>query len=310
MDDKIGKVSIPEEKGEIIKILVENKAYPVCSNSGKIFFIKSKKSDFFDRGKDEIIKRLGLETEEDCIKVREIVKSDLEKQRTTKPIKEWFKDERPREMLIKQGAENLNSAKLLAIILRTGSEGVSAEELARRLLNHFGSLRAIDSASISDLQEINGIGMAKAAQIKASLEIGKRFMREETERKSRIKSVDDVVNFYKPYLRDLKEELFKIMLLDGRNKFIKDVTISKGSLTESVVHPREVIKEATKESAAAIILVHNHPSGESEPTKDDIEITNRLVKACELVGIRVLDHIIIGNDNYTSFVDKGLIKED
>jgi len=308
------RITIPEEKDEIIKILVENKAYPVCSTGGKIFFIKPKKSDFFDRLKDDIIKRLELETEEDCRKVREIVKTELAMQRTTKPIKKWFKDERPREMLVKQGAENLNSAKLLAILLRTGSEGVSAEELARRLLNHFGSLRAIDSASTSDLQEIDGIGMAKATQIKAALEIGKRLLKERVEKKRKIGSIRDaikyVLGYYGPRVRDSKKEFFNIILLDERNKPIDNIELSKGSLTSSIVDPKEIIKEATKGSASAIILVHNHPSGEAEPTQDDIETTNRVIQACNLVGIRIVDHIIIGKNrnDYVSFLDKGLIK--
>ncbi|MCK4736006.1 MAG: DNA repair protein RadC, partial [Methanophagales archaeon] len=141
------------------------------------------------------------------------------------------------------------------------------------------------------------------------LEIGKRFLREKTKIGRKIKSVEDVVNYYKPYLRDLKKEVFKVMLLDGRNKIINDIAISEGSLTASVVHPREVIKEAIKESAAAIIFVHNHPSGEPKPSEEDIEITNRLVQACDLVGIRALDHVIIGGDGYMSFVDAGLMKE-
>ena len=227
-------------------------------------------------------------------------------------IKEWPEGERPRERLVKYGAENLSDAQLLAIILRTGDriEKTSAVDLARILIDKFGNFRELDSVSVSELQSIKGIGPAKGAQIKAALEIGKRFLRQETEPKEKIKSVEDVFNYYKPYLRDLKKEVFKVMLLDGRNKIIKDVTISEGSLTKSIVHPREVIKEATKESAAALIFVHNHPSGESKPTKDDIEITERLINACDIVGIRVLDHIIIGANDYFSFADEGLIKEE
>jgi len=227
-------------------------------------------------------------------------------------IKEWPEGERPRERLVKYGAENLSDAQLLAIILRTGDrvDKTSAVDLARILIDKLGNFRELDSVSVSELQSIKGIGPAKSAQMKAALEIGKRFLRQKTEPKEKIKSVEDVFNYYKPYLRDLKKEVFKVMLLDGRNKIIKDVTISEGSLTKSIVHPREVIKEATKESAAALIFVHNHPSGESKPTKDDIEITERLIKACDIVGIRVLDHIIIGANDYFSFADEGLIKEE
>ncbi len=225
-------------------------------------------------------------------------------------IKDWPEDERPRERLIKFGEENLSDSQLLAIILRTGNSTKSnAIDLARTLLDHYGNLRALDSVSISELCAIKGIGLAKAAQIKAALEMGKRLLRQKTELRKKITSVEDVVNYYGPYLRDLKKEIFKIMLLDGRNKIIREMTISEGSLNASVVHPREVIKEIIRESAAAVIFVHNHPSGEPKPTREDIEITDRLVKACNLVGVRVLDHIIIGGDNYISFVDEGLIKE-
>lgn len=319
VEHKVQIKDISEDKSpweSVIGLLVDNKAYPVCSKNEKIFFIKPKKSDFFDSLKDEIIKNLKLETEEDCREVREIVKAELAKQRTNEPIRKWIKEERPREMLVGQGAEKLNSAKLLAIILRTGRDGVSAEELARRLLNHFGSLRAVDSASMQDLQEIDGIGMAKATQIKAALEIGKRFYKEKAERKRRISSSKEAIkyvfNYYRPYLMDAQKEFFNVILLDGRNKPIRNVKISEGSVNASLVDPKEIIKAATKESASALILVHNHPSGEPEPSKEDMEITNRIIKACDLVGLRVLDHIIIGKNrsDYFSFLDKGLIKED
>jgi len=217
-------------------------------------------------------------------------------------------------MLIKHGSETLTPAKLLAIILMTGSEGVSAEDLARRILNHFGCLRAIDSASISDLQAIEGIGEAKAAQIKAAMEIGKRLIREAAEKKRRIRTVKDVVeyvgDYYAPYLRDKEKEFFNIILLDGRNKVIDNIELSKGSVSASVVDVKEIIKEATKKAASAIIMVHNHPSGEAEPSNEDIEITRRVVEACSLMGINVLDHIVIGKnkEDYVSFMDKGLIK--
>ena len=225
-------------------------------------------------------------------------------------IKDWPEDERPRERLIKFGEESLSNSQLLAIILRTGNGTKSnAIDLARMLLDHYGSFRALDSASISELCAIEGIGTAKAAQIKAALEIGKRLLRQKTGPRKKITSVEDIVNYYKPYLRDLKREVFKIMMLDSRNKIIKEMTISEGSLNASIVHPREVIREIIRESASAVIFVHNHPSGEPKPTREDIEITKRLVKACDLVGVRVLDHIIMGDDEYTSLADEGLIRE-
>jgi len=298
----------------IINFLVENKVYPMYSKKGKIFF--RGKSAFFDEIKDEIIEKLHLKSKEDCKMIREIIKNELAKQRTNKPIRKWIKEERPREMLVKQGAETLNSAKLLAILLRTGREGVSAEELARVLLNHFGSLRAIDSASVQELQEIDGIGMAKAAQIKASLEMGKRLMKEKAEKKRRIRSAKDAISYvrdyYSPYLRDSNKEFFNAILLDVKNKVIDNIELSKGSLTGAVVDATEIIKESSKKSASSIILVHNHPSGETEPSEDDIKTTKKIMETCELIGIKVLDHIIMGKNDgdFFSFLGNGIIKED
>ena len=318
--EKIQKESyqrpVLQTREELTEFLIQNMAYPYRSKKGTIFFRRIKPQDedvgiFEKLINDDALDILGLETEEDCRLLRERIKAEVNRRKGHKAIKYWSADERPREMLMKYGAENLSPAKLLAIILRTGdgADGVSAEELAKKLLSRFGSFKALDTASIPELSTIRGIGMAKAVQIKAALEIGKRFLREETEQKRRIRTAEDVFNFYAPYLRNLKEEVFKIMLLDGMNKFMKDITISKGSLTASIVHPREVIKEVVKESAAAVIFVHNHPSGESRPSDEDIEITSRLIQTCNLVGIRVLDHIIIGGNSYTSFVDEGLMKE-
>jgi|Deesub1362A_J573_1020465.scaffolds.fasta_scaffold02383_7 DNA repair protein RadC len=297
---------------EIINFLAENRAYPVF-RKGNVYFIKRKKNPFFDRYKGEIIEKLGLKTEEDCRKLRNKIKELTRSRRTNRPIKKWVEGERPREMLIKHGADRLNSAKLLAIILRTGNEGESAEDLARRLLNIYGSLRAIDSASIKDLCKINGIGMAKAAQIKAALEIGKRLVREDAEKRSKIKSVSDVVDYvfdyYSPYLRDAKKEFFNVILLDSGNKPIKNLEISKGGLETSVVDIREIVRESSKEGAASLILVHNHPSGEVEPSGEDIRVTKRIVEACSLIGVRVLDHVILGKNkgDYVSFLERGLL---
>ncbi|MFQ5795352.1 MAG: DNA repair protein RadC [Candidatus Bipolaricaulia bacterium] len=225
-------------------------------------------------------------------------------------IRDWPEAERPRERLIRDGPEALSDAELVAIALGTGTGGMSAVDLARLLLARFGGLRGLDRATASELRQIPGIGPAKAAGLRAALELGKRLLRQGVVARRRIQSVEDVFDYYRPYLRDLKREVFHMMLLDGRNKLIREVTISTGSLTASIVHPREVVKEAIRESAAAVIFVHNHPSGEPEPSVEDIEITERLVDACELVGVRVLDHVIVGDDRYASFVELGLIAED
>jgi len=299
---------------ELINFLVVGRIYPMCSKKGRIFFRKPANTYLSDEKAREIIDQLSLKTAEDCGKIRNIVRNRLSALRTTQPIRKWIKEERPREMLAKYGPEKLSLSKLLAILLRTGSEGVSAEELARRLLNHFKSLRGIDNASISELCKIESIGPAKASQIKSALELGKRFYREEAEKKTRIRRAEDMImyvaDYYAPYLRDAKKEFFNVILLDARNKVIDNIEISKGSLTASIVDPKEIVKEATMRSASGVILVHNHPSGEPEPSDDDIETTNNVLRACNLVGIKVLDHIIIGKnrDDYVSFSEKGLIK--
>lgn len=222
-------------------------------------------------------------------------------------IKDWPEHERPRERLIKYGADKLQDAELLAIILRVGGVEDTAIDLARFLLNKFGSFRGLDAKSVSELCEVNGIGPAKAAQIKAALEMGKRMASEKMKIRERIDSYKDVYNLVNPYMRDLHREEFKIILLTSRNNLILERTIFEGSLTESIVNVREIVKEALNHAAASIVFVHNHPSGDPNPSLEDKNITARLVNACKLVGINPLDHVIIGNDNYYSFSEHGLI---
>lgn len=302
-----------EHSSNTIDLLVTKRMYPMFSEKGKIFFKRPSRTELSDKEAEEIINRLNLKTGEDCRRVRKIVRERLSQQRTNKPIRLWVKEERPREMLFKYGPSSLSLSKLLAILLRTGREGTSAEELARNILNQFKSLRSIDSAALKELCAIQGVGEAKAAQIKAALELGKRLYREKAEKKRKITNVQDVIlyvsEYYAPYLRDAKKEFFNVILLDSRNKPIDHIELSRGSITASVVDPKEIIKEATMKSASAIILVHNHPSGEPDPSQDDINITNQIARACNLVGIKVLDHIIIGknNDDFVSLLDKGLM---
>jgi DNA repair protein RadC len=307
-------MAVNDENEEMINFLVVNRIYPMCSKNGKIFLWKPRNVILSDEKATEIINQLGLKTIEDCERIREIIKEKLAARRTNQPIRKWIKEERPREMLTKYGPEKLPLSKLLAILLRTGRESISAEELARSLLNRFKTLRGINSATMSELCEVEGVGQAKAAQIKAALELGKRLYREEAEKKRRLSTAQDVIgyvsDYYAPYLRDSNKEFFNVILLNARNKPIGNVELSKGSLTSSVVFPKEIIREATMKAAASIILVHNHPSGEADASEDDIETTNRIVKVCELVGIKVLDHIIVGRNknDYFSFLEEGLIK--
>lgn len=225
-------------------------------------------------------------------------------------IKDWPEDERPREKLLKRGAESLSDGELLAIILRTGDGTTkqSAMDHARALLTRFGSLRRLASAGIKEICEIKGIGPAKAATIMAAFEIGKRVSKEEIRPGDTFRCGEDVYRHYHSTMRDSKKENFLAILLDSKNKVIREVDISTGSLTASIVHPRELFNPAIKESAAAMILIHNHPSGDPTPSREDIELTKRLRDAGELLGIKVLDHIIIGDGHHVSLAEMGYMK--
>ncbi|MBI5194277.1 MAG: DNA repair protein RadC [Nitrospirae bacterium] len=225
-------------------------------------------------------------------------------------INEWPEDERPRERLVREGAERLSPAQLLAILLRTGSEGKSAIELAMELINRFGDFRAMSGVTVHELCSVKGIGIAKACQIKAALEIGKRSASFPLNKKRRVISSKDIYDVYRHYIQHfhgLKKEIFRLVMLDGKNRIFSDYVVSEGCLTSSIVHPREVYIQAIKNSAASVIFLHNHPSGDPTPSPEDIEITKRLIAAGELIGIKVLDHIIMGEGEYLSFADKGLL---
>ena len=222
-------------------------------------------------------------------------------------IKEWPEDERPREKLLKRGAEALSDAELLALLIRTGDavSGRSALDLGRELLQVFGDLRSLAVASVPDICRVKGTGPAKAASVKAALELANRFKGRRLESDARYTSPDQVFEHFHYRYRDRKKEYFLVLLLDGKNRVIREVQVSEGSLNQSIVHPREVFNPAVRESAAAIILVHNHPSGDPAPSREDLEITRRLREAGDLMGVKVLDHIIIGDGAFTSFVSQG-----
>jgi DNA repair protein RadC len=222
-------------------------------------------------------------------------------------VKDWPRDERPRERLIKYGTESLSDAQLLAIILRTGSGGKGVLALAMELLDRFKGLREIDAASLSDLSGMKGLGTAKIAQLKAAFALGKRLMSESLEGNAALSSSRMVHSHFAPRFKNLKKEVFLSLLLDTRNRLIKEVKVSEGTLTNSLIHPREAFREAIRESAAAVLFVHNHPSGDPEPSRDDIAVTERLKATGDIVGIKVLDHVIIGDGRYVSLREKGIV---
>ncbi len=224
-----------------------------------------------------------------------------------KGISSWPEQERPREILLARGAQALSEAQLLAIVLRVGRQDSSAVEVAIDLLAQLDGLRGLANRGLEELCAIRGIGPAKAAQILAAVELGKRVLAMPLTEGMRIQGSQHIFQHYYPLMRDLRHEVFKAVLLDAKHTIIRDFIVSQGSLTVSIVHPREVFNIAVRESAAAIIFVHNHPSGDPRPSEEDHALTQRLITAGEILGIRVLDHIVIGDGKYVSFADEGLL---
>jgi len=215
--------------------------------------------------------------------------------------------ERPRERLLKMGSEALSAQEILALILGRGIKGESVMMTSQKLLSRFGSLKGVANASVEELTQTKGIGPAKAAQIKAVLELSKRLEADVGEKPKRVlKSPEDVAAEMRGRLKGKKKEHFWVICLDTRNRLINCKPVSIGSLDTSIVHPREVFREAVSSSAASVIFVHNHPSGDPEPSKEDVELTKRLVKAGEIIGIDVLDHIIVCDKSYLSLKAKNL----
>jgi len=221
-------------------------------------------------------------------------------------IKELPTSERPRERLVRFGVKALSDSELLAIILRTGSKQENVLDLSQKLLQKY-NLRALSQTNISELRRVFGVGQAKACQILACFELARRLGAYTEEERPVIKTPHDVARLITPELRDLKQEHFILLCLDARKRLIKKETVFIGSLDASTIHPREIFKTAAVESAAAIIFVHNHPSGDPAASEDDVLITKELAAAGKLLGIEVVDHIIIGSNEFMSFREAGLL---
>lgn len=224
-------------------------------------------------------------------------------------IKEISKNDRPMEKLYNYGKEVLSDSELLAIILGSGHKNKNAIFLADELLKVYFKDKNLLFASIDQLMEINGIGLSKASRIIASLELGKRLSKYETKNNMSLTSPDSVANYLFDHFRDSYREEFLILILDTKNKIKASKTVSIGSINQTLVHPREVFRFAITNNANSIILSHNHPSGDPSPSHEDILITKRLQEAGKLIGIKVLDHIIIGHDRYISLREKKIIEE-
>ena len=224
-------------------------------------------------------------------------------------IVNWPEDDRPREKLLKYGAHALSNAELLAILIRTGVKGSSAVDLGRELMRRFKTLRQMSGADAAEFREIKGLSTAKIAHIKAAVELGRRMMSEERALDLSIHSSSDVAEYLMPLLRDLKHEVFKVVLLDRGNSVLEVADVSEGDVSKTEPSIRKIMLRAAQAYAAGFIAVHNHPSGDPTPSEQDKLLTRDLVIAGRAMEIRVFDHLIIGDGRYFSFTDEGLIEE-
>jgi DNA repair protein RadC len=222
-------------------------------------------------------------------------------------MREVHEADRPRERFLRQGPESLSNQELLAILLRTGTKSESVLSLANRILVQFEKLHALKHATVEEMMEIKGVGEAKAIQILAAIELGKRLAQKELDNKYTIRSPEDAANYLIPELAPLQQEHFVALYLNVKNQILHKQTIFVGSLNASIVHPREIFRVAIRRSAAAIIVAHNHPSGNPSPSPEDIDVTKRLIEAGQILGVDLLDHLIIGDHQFISLKEKGYI---
>ena len=223
-------------------------------------------------------------------------------------VKDLPFDDRPREKLLLRGAQNLSDAELIAILLRTGKKGKSVLEIAREIINSEGNLALLATKTVDSLNKFDGIGNDKAATLAAAFEISRRILSQAKWISNRkVTSPQDMAEIFIPLLRDEVKEKFIVVCLNSANRVIKYETISIGILNSSLVHPREIFKVAIDNSSASIILIHNHPSGNPEPSNEDIKITKKIVESGKILDISVFDHLIIAGETYTSFVEKRII---
>jgi DNA repair protein RadC len=228
--------------------------------------------------------------------------------RRTLSIRELPPAERPRERLKALGAQSLSSAELLAILLGAGTSSGSALRVGEEMLSRAeGSLRRLSMQPVAALTALSGVGLARAVAVHAALELGRRLAEEARDAGAPLRSPRDVFEAFSPRLRDLPVEEFHVAVLDAQHRLERDITVTRGILNSSLVHPREVFREAIAERAAAIVLVHNHPSGDPTPSTDDRLVTDQLVAAGRLLDIPVHDHVIVGRGRYVSFAEAGLL---
>lgn len=224
------------------------------------------------------------------------------------PIRQWPLDDRPREKILSKGPNTLSDAEVLAIIIRLGGCGYSAVDLAREILSHFGGFRRMADADMGEWRKIKGLGTAKTASIIAAVELARRFWAEPSSQSEPIRTASQVAALLAPHLRDLKHEVFDILLLNGKRRSLGTLRMDDGTVTETAIYAREIMSMALQRRAASIVLVHNHPSGDPAPSRADIELTRQAVFAGKIMDICIQDHVIIGDSTHFSFAEQGTIR--
>ncbi len=222
-----------------------------------------------------------------------------------KAIKNWPEADRPREKLFKSGEHTLSDTELIAILIRNGTPGQSAVDLSRKILSKFKTFRNMSHTDLRDWKEFKGLGQAKIAQVRAAIEIGRRLLTEAKQPKEKVKSSKDIADLFMGRMRDLKKEVFKILFLDNRSQVIETVELAEGTVNQANPIVREIISKALQNFAAALACIHNHPTGDCTPSKEDREFTTELCQVSNVMQIKVIDHIIIGDNTYFSFADRG-----
>ncbi len=222
-------------------------------------------------------------------------------------VREMPEEDRPRERLARLGPEALRDAELLAVLFRTGTREMGAVALAEKVLVHFGDLRALSRASIEELQQVKGLGAVKAIEIKAALELGLRLATHTDRQRVRIRSAQDVADLLMLRFKECETEHFKCVLLNAKHEVMKVLDVSQGGLDGTAALPRDVFRQAVREGACGVIVCHNHPSGDPEPSRDDLSLTKRLADAAAVLGVSLLDHIVFGDGRHVSIKERNLI---
>jgi DNA repair protein RadC len=293
--------------------LAKDCTYLQISKKGKMHFSKKNKSTSPDEIGDYILAKFADKTKEELDEINKYIKERHNILHPFTSIKNWEMSERPREIMREKGPSALTNAQLLTILISMGQPGISAQTMAQNLLKTYHTFRELSQISFSEICRIPGIGLAKAAQIKAGIEIGVRLGKERIEKESKLKQPEQVLSYIANLvgieLQDSKKEYLYVILLDNKMKPIRTIFSTFGSIDTNVVDIGDIIRRVAEFGASSLILVHNHPSGETQPSQEDEETTRRVSKACNLVGVKLVDHVIVGSnpETYFSFQKNGLL---